>query len=392
MRLLLSVWVFFTCLCIALAGGAVAKPSDFAFYITGPDAGREAPGTLLRLQRMALPPLYRAKAWRILYATRDFRGLPMVSSGIVVLPDKAASRRGQQTIVGWAHPTSGVARHCAPSIQSTALQAIPGLNDLVAAGHVVAATDYPGLGTAGRVGYLVGRGQAQAVLDSVRAAQQIPEVGRAASVALWGYSQGAHAVLFAAGIQPGYAPEIKLAGIAAVAPPTMLARLFVNAVGTPEGRILSSYAFGAWSAKYGIPMDGLVDADVEEAIATLNRNCVLKPGDLLNVLSAQRALEKKFFNSDPLKDARWARVIAGNSLSSLPGRVPAFIAQGMADTIVLPAVTTTFVRSSCRSGAAITYVLLQGKGHSASNAAAQPQALAWLNSRLAGNPASSNCR
>ena len=64
-------------------------------------------------------------------------------------------------------------------------------------GHVVAATDYPGLGTPGPVGYLVGKGQAQAVIDSVRAARQLPDVGGSGRYALWGYSQGGHAVAYA---------------------------------------------------------------------------------------------------------------------------------------------------------------------------------------------------
>lgn len=34
-------------------------------------------GTLLRYERLALPPFYRAKAWRILYATRDYAGRPV---------------------------------------------------------------------------------------------------------------------------------------------------------------------------------------------------------------------------------------------------------------------------------------------------------------------------
>ena len=163
------------------------------------------------------PPFYRAKAWRILYATRDYAGRPVVSSGMVVLSSYASSDPAARDIVAYAHPTTGIARRCAPTLRQRPVEAILGLNELVSRGYVVAATDYPGLGTPGPVGYLVGLGQGRAVIDSARAARQIPAVGGGTRIALWGFSQGAHAVLFAAAIASTYSPELSLVGVAAVA-------------------------------------------------------------------------------------------------------------------------------------------------------------------------------
>lgn len=181
-------------------------------------AGKMKPGTLIRYDRIALPGNYRAKAWRIAYSTRDVFLRPTLSTGIVVLPDKAPKIPMERRLVAWAHPTTGIARKCAPSLRSSPLKAISGLNDLVAAGLVVAATDYPGLGTEGPIGYLVGPGQAYATIDSVRAARQIPGVGGGPDYALFGYSQGGHAALFASQLSARYAPELNLKGVAAVAP------------------------------------------------------------------------------------------------------------------------------------------------------------------------------
>ena len=54
-----------------------------------------------------------------------------------------------------------------------------GLRDMVDRGYVVAATDYPGLGTPGPHPYLVGVSEARAVVDSVRAARTMPQAGAA---------------------------------------------------------------------------------------------------------------------------------------------------------------------------------------------------------------------
>ena len=46
-----------------------------------------------------------------------------------------------------------------------------GLNQMLAQGYVVTATDYPGLGTQGIHPFLIGVSEDRAVLDSVRAAR-----------------------------------------------------------------------------------------------------------------------------------------------------------------------------------------------------------------------------
>ncbi len=76
----------------------------------------------------------------------------------------------------------------------------------------------PGLGTAGPHPYLVGLSEARAVLDSVRAAREIAGAGASDRFAVWGHSQGGQAALFSGLIADTYAPELRLAGVAAAVP------------------------------------------------------------------------------------------------------------------------------------------------------------------------------
>jgi alpha-beta hydrolase superfamily lysophospholipase len=369
---------------------AEARPSSAASGTV--PAASQKPGTLLSHERIGLPRNYRATAWRITYVTRDYKLRPILSTGIVVLPANAPANKAARKFIAWAHPTTGVAWKCAPSLRAAPARTIGGLNDIVANGLVVAATDYPGLGTPGPIGYLVGKGQAYAVLDSVRAARQIPEVGGGSDVGLWGYSQGGHAVLFAAQLAAQYAPELKLKGVAAIAPPTDLATLLKANLDSIAGRILASYTLDSWNEKYGAPLDGLLDGVSRRLIDEVSRNCVDDLGGQIDAAAAQKGLDRQFLKADPARLAPWKDLMVQNSLYALGNRAPALIIQGGADDIVKPEVTTQFVRGACGAGANIRYVTLKGKGHSGAMEAGHGQAVSWLAERLAGMPARGNCR
>ena len=85
-------------------------------------------------------------------------------------------------------------RHCAPFADvSGNLPPYGGV--LVGHGAALVATDYEGLGTPGEPTPYVGIAEGHAVLDSVRAAGQLPGTGRLGAVLLAGHSQGGGAVL-----------------------------------------------------------------------------------------------------------------------------------------------------------------------------------------------------
>lgn len=365
-----------------------ARSTSHAY--TRPAAG--PPGSLIKYAQIGMPRNYRATAWHILYVTRDYNMRPILSSGIVVLPEKAAKSAAPRKFVAWAHPTTGVAWKCAPSLRASPVRSIGGLNELVANGFVVAATDYPGLGTEGPVGYLAGAGPAYATIDSIRAAMQIPGVGTGKDYALWGYSQGGHAALFAAQFASQYAPELSLKGVAVIAPPTDLATLLRLNIGTVAGRILAAFTLSSWHGKYGAPLDPLVDRKAEALVHQVGESCVDDLGGQLDALSAQKGLEKDFLKADPGYVIPWSSLLAQNSLLGFNARVPALVIQGAADDLVRPSVTTQFVQAACQNGAKLQYVTLKGKGHSGAMEAGYKLATNWIAARFAGQPARSNCR
>src|ERR1051325_2561835 len=193
-----------------------------AFYDPPADLPRK-PGTLLRSERLKdviLPAGVRG--WRILYATSVDDNTPATAVAIVFAPiDSTTSPR---PVIAWEHATTGLLQKCMPSLLSAASKGIPERDRILMAGWVVVATDYSFAEKGGPHPYLIGEGEARAALDSVRAARQIPDLTLDRHMVVWGYSQGGHAALWTGIIGPRYAPELDIRGVAAIAPPTNIAK------------------------------------------------------------------------------------------------------------------------------------------------------------------------
>lgn len=173
---------------VMFAAGIVTAHAQSAFYDAPASLADGPPGSLVRQEPMDGAPL-GASAFRVLYRSTGLKGEPILVSGVVIVPQGPPPPDGRP-IVAWAHPTSGIVPRCAPSLAIFLFQQIQGLRSMVARGYIVAATDYPGLGTPGPHPYLVGESEGRAVLDIVRVARDVPGAGGAKDFALWGHSQG----------------------------------------------------------------------------------------------------------------------------------------------------------------------------------------------------------
>jgi hypothetical protein len=148
------------------------------------------PGAILRVWPQAGGSVENATAYRIIYRSTGMNGEPIAVSGAVLFRD-AASPRGKRDIVAWAHPTTGVVERCAPTLLPDLSGTIAGIEEMLDRGFVVAATDYAGLGGEGMHPYLIGVSEARAVLDSVRAARQLPDAGASEALPSGGIRRGA---------------------------------------------------------------------------------------------------------------------------------------------------------------------------------------------------------
>jgi hypothetical protein len=273
-------------LCVGFASAATAQTP---FYRVPPSVVAGAPGTLVRQEPIDGAPL-GAAAYRVLYRSTGLDDEPILVSGIVIVP-QGPPPSGGRPIVAWSHPTSGIVPRCAPSLAIFIFQQIQGLRSMVERGYVVAATDYPGLGTPGPHPYLVGVSEAWAVIDSVRAAGTLPGVGGGTRFVVWGHSQGGQAALFTGMIARTYAPELALLGVAAAAPATDLATLMNDDIDSVGGRNITAMTLWSWQRVYGAAMDKIVDIRALPVINRLAQECVEGPFDLAVRQRTEKPLE-----------------------------------------------------------------------------------------------------
>ena len=349
-------------------------------------------GTLISAEPMPNAPA-NANGWLIRYASTSDTGQPIEVTGFVLAPKGPPPAEGRK-VMAWAHGTWGVEDQCTPSTSPNVFANTPWMTAAIARGYVIAATDYTGLGTPLPNPYLVGASVAHDMLDSVRAARAIRGAGAGDRYVVWGESQGGHAALFAGEYARSYAPELKLVGVAAAAPPTDLVANLNGGKDPSIRAFMTAFTAYSWSEHFGAPLSTLGNKSTAGIITRLARNnCVSlggkpKIGMVLGVLTLRRDLK----NVDLGRLQPWAGIARKNSAGQRPAGGPLFIAQNTTDVIVSPAVTHDYVKKMCRRGERVRYITFATKGgHPASATDSATQTFDWMDARFAGRPAPSDC-
>jgi acetyl esterase/lipase len=316
---------------------------------------------------------------------------PILVSGVVIVPP-GDPPPGGRPIVAWAHPTSGVVPRCAPSLAIFLFEQIQGLRSFVRDGYVVAATDYPGLGTEGPHPYLVGISEARAVIDSVRVAAQLPGAGGGHKFVVWGHSQGGHASLFTGIIAKAYAPELDLLGVAAAAPATDLVTLMNEDIDSVGGKNITAMTLWSWQRVFDANMDKVVDRRAIPAIDQLAQECIEGPFDLKNRQRTEQPLEQYFLTTKHPSDIEpWHTLLAQNSPGASPPEIPVFLAQGTDDVIIHPDVTKAFAATLCKAGSKVRLLSMPNIGHGWAAQASTEAMLGWTSNRFARKAVPNDC-
>jgi alpha-beta hydrolase superfamily lysophospholipase len=326
----------------------------------------------------------------VLYASTGLDGEPIAVSGIVVAPELPPPSAGRH-VVAWAHPTTGVADNCAPSLRTEVFDTIPHLQALIALDYVVTATDYPGLGTAGPHPYLVGESEGRALIDSVRAARGLESAGAGARYAVWGHSQGGHAALFAGEVASIYAPELSLVGVAAIAPATELAQLLADDLAERAGRLIAAYSLWSWSRIYDAPLEPVVAGGSVKALDRSARDCIETMDEALRAAFDSAGLHADLLKEGAMEAQPWRGFLEENRPGRRPIRAPIYVAQGEDDRIVRPSVTADFVSGLCRTGERVRFESFPGVDHVRVSRASATSAIQWLRDRFDGRRAPTSC-
>jgi pimeloyl-ACP methyl ester carboxylesterase len=374
-----------------LSGYATTASAQTPFYEAPRSLPAGKPGTLVRQEVIDGAPL-GATAYRVLYRSTGIKGEPIFVSGVVVLPQGDPPPEGRP-IVAWAHPTTGITPPCAPSLAIFLFQQIQGLRSFVEHGYVVAATDYPGLGTPETHPYLVGGSEARAVIDAVRVAGTMPGAGGGKRFTVWGHSQGGQAALFTGILAKTYAPELTLLGVAAAAPATDLVTLMNDDINSVGGKNITAMTLWSWHRVYDASLENIVDPRAMPAIDRLARECIEGPFDLIERQRTEKPLEQHFLKvGGPADIEPWHSLLEKNTPGVLPTDVPVFLAQGTIDQIIRPDVTKDYMNKLCQAGSKVKMMVLPNIGHGRAAQVSTMAVVRWISDRFAGEAVPSDCQ
>jgi acetyl esterase/lipase len=332
-----------------------------------------------------------ATAYKILYRSSKPDGTPIAVSGMVIVP-AGQPPAGGWPIVAWAHPTTGVVPHCAPSLALFVFQQMAGSRHLLLNGYAIAATDYPGLGTPGPHPYLVGVSEARAVIDSVRTARSFPGLENSTRYAVWGHSQGGQAALFTGMIAKSYAPELQLVGVAAAAPATDLSTLMTDDLNTAGGRNLTAMTMWSWARVFNAPINEVVEPAAMPTVDALANQCIEGAFDLYVREKMSAPLATTFLSvKNPATVEPWKSLLVQNTVGNLSPDIPVFLSQGLSDGLVRPAVTQAFKERLCKAGSKVKMLLMPGVSHGFIGYDSADAAADWMADRFKGNAPPSDC-
>jgi alpha-beta hydrolase superfamily lysophospholipase len=315
-----------------------------ASFYANPPAASEPPGTVARSLRLQSPAAY--KLWAILYHSRSRTNADVIVSGLLAIPT-AKAPSGGFPLVSYAHETVGFTDAAAPSHAGGGGEVGGLFAHLVPLGYAVVATDYEGLGVGGPPPYEVGLSAGHAVLDAARAAEHFPHIG--AKFAAVGVSEGGHAVLWAAQLQPSYAPELQLAGVAAISPGANLVGMFQQFSYTPFVQLNDLRVVGAWHQIYGLDdRTFLTPAGLQDAQLLMRDT---PPGGFSPIWSRPPATSSALM------------ALARQNTPDGRAKVPILMLVGTLDTQVPPATNVSLAEALQRRGDFLKLVTLPGADH-----------------------------
>lgn len=382
MLLLLAAWFVF-----GQAKSALHQASLEAFYSTEGLTAQGELGGVVKKEPLGVK-LKNGDAYRILYRTQRSDGSYTFSSGRVFIPhnDKSGAPR---PVLAWAHGTLGLGDKCTPSRALNPISNFEWVDDMLAKGWVVTATDYAGFGTPGTQGYLVGGSEAKDVLNSVRAVRNLPESKADSRFAVWGHSQGGHSALFTATLTGDYAPELKLVSTVASAPAAELVALLDEQYGTTVDWVIGPIIAATWPAfNNQLMASDIIKPAYMNKYQHIANECIEQSG-IEGLL--RNGLGQRLFSQNPIDLPQWHQMATSQTAPSLEPDQPLLVVESKDDKVVLPDTTALYIERACAAGSQLDMLWLDKAGHNVIPAKSSTQVIEWLSDRFAGKQLQSDC-
>jgi dienelactone hydrolase len=336
------------------------------------------------------------KSWRLLYTSSKIDGSADAVSGTVIVPTAAWTGGGVRPVIAYAVGTQGLGQQCSPSkqLESGAEYEIANIVAALKRGYAVVITDNDGYVNGQKPTYIVGGNAARALLDAVRAAVLVPNIGISvggSKIGIWGYSQGGQTAAAAGEIEGTYAPELRVVGVAAGGVPADLRSTAAYLDGGNGESFLLSSIYGL-SQQYpaAIPLATLANANGQAAIANASSVCVFQAlFQYMNHSLSEYTVGNQTLSQFLAQPAIGAAVDA-QTLGTKKIPVPLYLYHGKADEFIPLQPSIDLKNKYCNKGTNVTYDAYPSE-HIATQFQAAPQALDFIAARIAGNIVFGTC-
>lgn len=401
------------------------------FYVSLPELNQNAKlGEIVKFEKIQTS-MPNVQAWKIAYVSSDVLDRKTLVTAIVGAPEGTPSK-ADRPVVAWAHGTTGTAQTCGPSQILDPAQplnqyflptgnswtdfGLPAMKAFIEAGYVIVATDYQGLGAGGKHQYTVAATQARDLINSIRAANLLPEVGAGSKAVVYGWSQGGGTVLAAASLtdylkSKGSAKDnIEIIGFVAMAPYDIAVSFPTDKMNTTEAtsylKKLSSefgdnifnfthYAQNLWGMTAAFPELHLDDIFTTNGAKIVNdileRKCMHVASDAFKF--AYGADYNKLLRTDIRNADAWIEAYKKGGVVPVKPMAPVIIYFGKDDTTVPPVMGKLYYDQMCKLGANVTRIQLPGnQTHFSTPGSAEPFYIKWIAERFAGTPTPNGCQ
>lgn len=360
-----------------------APPGLPAFYSVPQPLPAKA-GTLIKSEVVSDSNLVGATLYVVMYTSKGPKNKIVPVTGMVAVPN-GTPPAGGWPVVTWGHGTNGMADVCAPSLQGSSQ--VPGMNNLIAAGYAVTASDYQGEGTPGLMPYIVGASAAEDTVLIVQAARSIPGVSLSSSYVVWGHSEGGQTAMFSI-YDHKYAPKLSLRGVVAGAPPSQFSLLYDFLVTSPFDYYLMMVA-GSYNSYYGnkkAPLSAIMTPQAVSLIPQLNNGCSSYVQGVVDAAVATTP-DKTFADlipQNPFTVKTWAKLFSANDPASFKKKTktPLLIIQG-GDDEQIPVISTQILQGQlCKIGQPTERWVYSGQSHAGVIAPSFDDMLHWIGDRF----------
>jgi pimeloyl-ACP methyl ester carboxylesterase len=363
----------------------IPAPAGLPSFYSVPQPLPKGPvGTLIKSEVVPDANLVGATMHIVMYKSKGPKKAVPVT-GMVAIPN-GTPPAGGWPVVTWGHGTNGMADVCAPSLQGASQ--VPGINNLIAAGYAVTASDYQGEGTPGLMPYVVGASAAEDTVMIVKAAHSLPGVSLSPNYVVWGHSEGGQTAMFSI-YDHKYAPKLNLRGVVAGAPPSQFSLLYDFLVTSPFDYYLMMVA-GSYNSYYGstkAPLSAIMTPQAVSLIPQLDNGCSSYVQGVVNaaVATTPHMLFSDLIPKNPFTVPSWAKLFSANDPAAFKKKTktPLLIIQGGNDEQI-PVISTQILQGQlCGIGQPVERWVYSGQSHAGVIVPSFDDMLHWIGDRFA---------